>query len=163
MKTWLTKMNGVEFKVMRLQEGQTEVSELMDGPEMVDGYLRKMLPNSVRYNPDVENFIIMFLSARKRVIGFEVISNGILDTLLVHPREVFKPAILMMASSICLAHNHPSGDPTPSEADIKMTRDLIKASQFLKIEIVDHVIMGTATLDRPKAFSSLRELGYFYS
>jgi len=62
-----------------------------------------------------------------------------------------------------LVHNHPSGDPTPSEADIKVTRDLIRAGQLLKIEVLDHVILGRATVDRPKDFSSLRELGYFYS
>jgi DNA repair protein RadC len=63
---------------------------------------------------------------------------------------------------IVLVHNHPSGDPTPSEADIKVTRDLIRAGQLIKIEVLDHVILGRATVDRPKDFSSLRELGYFY-
>ena len=62
-----------------------------------------------------------------------------------------------------LAHNHPSGDPTPSEADIKVTRDLIRAGQFLKIDVLDHVIIGRATPERAKDYASLRELGYFYS
>jgi DNA repair protein RadC len=87
----------------------------------------------------------------------------LLDTILVHPREVFQSAISARASAIVLVHNHPSGDPTPSEADIKVTRDLIRAGQLLKIEILDHVILGRATVDRPKDFSSLRELGYFYA
>jgi DNA repair protein RadC len=62
-----------------------------------------------------------------------------------------------------LAHNHPSGDPTPSEADIKVTRDLIRAGQLLKIEVLDHVILGRAAEGRAKEYASLRELGYFYS
>ena len=89
--------------------------------------------------------------------------TGTLDTLLVHPREVFKAAIAANAAAVVLAHNHPSGDPTPSEADIKVTRDLIRAGQLLKIEVLDHVIIGRATPERPKDYASLRELGYFYS
>jgi len=80
----------------------------------------------------------------------------------VHPREIFRPAITSRAAAVILAHNHPSGDPTPSEADIRVTRDLIKAGQLLKIEVLDHVILGQRTTDRPKDFLSLRELGYFY-
>lgn len=81
----------------------------------------------------------------------------------MHPREVFKSAIAANAASLVLVHNHPSGDPTPSEADIKVTRDLIRAGQLLKIEVLDHVIIGRATENRPKDYASLRELGYFYS
>ena len=76
---------------------------------------------------------------------------------------MFKVAIAANAAALVLAHNHPSGDPTPSDADIKVTRDLIRAGQLLKIEVLDHVIMGRATLERPKEYSSLRELGYFYT
>ena len=78
-----------------------------------------------------------------------------LDTCFVWPREVFRPAIARAAASIVLTHQHPSGDPTPSESDIKVTRDLVRAGQLLKIEITDHIIIGQ---DR---HASLRELGYF--
>lgn len=88
---------------------------------------------------------------------------GTLDTLLVHAREVFRSAIVLNAAAIILGHNHPSGDPTPSEADIKVTRDLIRAGQILKIEICDHIILGSSTPERAKDYSSLRALGYFYS
>jgi DNA repair protein RadC len=81
----------------------------------------------------------------------------------VHPREVFKAAIAANAAAIIIAHNHPSGDPTPSDADIKVTRDLIRAGQLLKIDVLDHVILGHATATRSKDWVSLRELGYFYS
>jgi DNA repair protein RadC len=80
-----------------------------------------------------------------------------MDTILCHPREVFRLAIMASASAIVIAHNHPSGEPTPSEADIKITRDLIRAGQLLKIEVLDHIVIGN-----PK-HTSLRELGYFFS
>jgi DNA repair protein RadC len=76
---------------------------------------------------------------------------------------VFRPAVAHHASAIVLAHNHPSGDPTPSEADIKVTRDLIRAGKVLRIDVLDHVILGQATEERSRDFASLRELGYFYS
>ena len=80
-----------------------------------------------------------------------------MDTLLVHPREVFRVAIATAASALVVMHNHPSGESTPSEADIKVTRDLIRAGQLLRLEVLDHVIMGNGNR------SSLRELGYFYA
>ena len=79
----------------------------------------------------------------------------------MNPREVFFPAISRRAAAIALVHNHPSGDSTPSEADIRVTRDLIRAGQLLKIEVLDHIILGRSTEERPKDYSSLRELGYF--
>jgi DNA repair protein RadC len=75
----------------------------------------------------------------------------------VHAREVFRAAIIAAAAAVVIVHNHPSGDPSPSEADIKVTRDLIRAGQLLKIELLDHVIIGNPN------HSSLRSLGYFYS
>jgi DNA repair protein RadC len=89
------------------------------------------------------------------VKGQQLVTIGTLDTLLVHPREVFRGAVIAAASAIVLMHNHPSSDPTPSEADIKVTRDLIRAGQLRKIDVVDHVIMGNPNR------CSLRELGYF--
>ena len=80
-----------------------------------------------------------------------------------HPREIFRAAIVRNAAAICVIHNHPSGSATASSADISVTRDLIRAGQLLKIEVVDHIVMGLRTVENPKDFSSLRELGYFYS
>jgi DNA repair protein RadC len=97
------------------------------------------------------------VNTRRRVKGHQIISFGTHDTILVHPLNVFRLAVVTSAAAVVLVHNHPSGDPTPSEADIKVTRDLIRAGQLLKIEVLDHVIMGN-----PK-HTSLRELGYFYS
>lgn len=128
---------------------------MLDTPEKVADLLRE----ENRAYP-VETFQVILLNTRRRLIRVARISEGTLDTILVHPREVFKQAIASDAAAIILAHNHPSGDPTPSEADIKVTRDLIRAGQLLKIELLDHVILGRATHQRPRDFVSLRELGY---
>jgi len=132
-------------------------SPVLDNPEAIVRLLREQ--NLVK---NVETFQVLLLNTRRRLIRVDDISHGTLDTLLVHPREVFKAAIAANAAAIVLAHNHPSGDPAPSEADIKVTRDLIRAGQLLKIEVLDHVILGRATQERPKDYASLRELGYFY-
>ena len=102
----------------------------------------------------------MLLNTRRRLISVETISQGTIDTLLVRPSEVFLPAIQKRASGLIVAHNHPSGDPTASDADIRITRDLIRAGQLLKIEVLDHIILGTRTESRLKDFVSLRELGF---
>jgi DNA repair protein RadC len=128
----------------------------LDTPEAVARLMRE----DVRLR-NVETFHILLLNTRRRLLDVVKISDGTLDTILVHPREVFKPAIAANAAAIILLHNHPSGDPSPSEADIKVTRDLIRAGQLLKIEVLDHIILGRATRERPKDFVSLRELGYF--
>jgi DNA repair protein RadC len=133
-------------------------SPLMDTPEAVANLMRE----DARLR-GVESFQVLVLNTRRRLIDVVKVSDGTLDTILVHPREVFKSAIALNAAAVVLTHNHPSGDPAPSEADIKVTRDLIRAGQLLKIEVLDHVIIGRATQDRPKDFVSLRELGYFYS
>ena len=133
-------------------------SPLLDTPERIADLLREESRPQ-----DVEQFRVVLLNTRRRLIGLETISQGTLDTILVHPREVFKRAIAANASAVVLVHNHPSGDPTPSEADIKVTRDLIRAGQLLKIEVLDHVIIGRRTMERHKDYVSLRELGYFYS
>jgi len=141
----------------RMARELCDESEPLDNPESVVRWLRgrNLLKNT-------ETLQVLSLNTRRRFIRLDEITDGTLDTLLVHPREVFRKAIAANAAAVVLAHNHPSGDPTPSEADIKVTRDLIRAGQLLKIEVLDHVIIGRATPDRPKDYASLRELGYFY-
>jgi DNA repair protein RadC len=112
---------------------------------------------------EVETFQVILLNTRRKLLSIERISKGTLDTILVHPREVFRHAIAANAAAIVLVHNHPSGDPSPSDADIRVTRDLIRAGQLLKIDVIDHVILGRASDERTKDFLSLRELGYFYT
>lgn len=88
-----------------------------------------------------EHFVVLYLNARNQLIHKETISIGTLDANLVHPREVFKPAIDKLAASIIVAHNHPSGGAEPSAADIELTKRLKEAGKLLGIEIIDHIIM----------------------
>jgi DNA repair protein RadC len=141
----------------KMAEELQRESPVLDNPENVVRLLREQ--NQVK---KVETLQVLLLNTRRRLIRLAEITDGTLDTILVHPREVFKAAIAANAAAVVLAHNHPSGDPTPSEADIKVTRDLIRAGQLLKIDVLDHVIIGRATPERPKDYASLRELGYFY-
>lgn len=119
--------------------------------------------NDPRHNPEVESMFGIVLSTRRHVQGHYIVSTGTLDTILSHPREVYRPAIIAAASAIVLIHNHPSGDPSPSDADIRVTRELVRAGQVIKIDLLDHLIMGTLANGRTRDYCSLRELGYFYS
>ncbi len=89
-----------------------------------------------------EHFKLILLNARNKILGVSTISIGSLNASIVHPREVFKDAIVHSAYSVVLAHNHPSGDPEPSEDDLKMTKRLIEAGKILGIEVTDHVIIS---------------------
>lgn len=146
------------FALARKMAGELQIeSPVLDNPEAVVRLLRES-----NLAKQVETLQVLLLNTRRRLIRIEEISDGTLDTILVHPREVFKCAIAANAAAIVLAHNHPSGDPAPSEADVKVTRDLIRAGQLLKIEVIDHIILGRVSTERAKDYSSLRELGYFY-
>ncbi len=140
----------------RLTRETYRTNPLLDTPEKVADLMREA--NRVY---TVEFFQVLLLNTRRHLIGVRNVSQGTLDTILCHPREVFFAAIQKRAAAIILVHNHPSGDPTPSEADIRLTRELVRAGQILKIEVLDHVILGQKTIERPRDYVSLREMGYF--
>jgi len=89
-----------------------------------------------------EVFRVALLDAQNGLLRDQVISEGTLSASLVHPREVFKPAILESAASVILLHNHPSGDPTPSREDIRLTRQLVECARLLELRVHDHVVIG---------------------
>ena len=89
-----------------------------------------------------EVFAILCVSTKLRVIAYHEVSRGTLDATLVHPREVFKAALLANAAAIILTHNHPSGDPIPSADDVQLTRRLVDAGALLGVEVLDHIIVG---------------------
>jgi DNA repair protein RadC len=91
---------------------------------------------------DREMFVTVLLDGKNQVFGFNTVSIGSLTATLVHPREVFLPAILHSAASVVLVHNHPSGDPSPSEDDRLVTARLVQAARGLGIRLLDHVITG---------------------
>lgn len=105
--------------------------------------------------PVVEEFTVLFLNGKHRVVATEVISRGTLNAALVHPREVFGPALrLGTCAAIILAHNHPSGDPEPSAEDLQLTRRMVDIGQLVGIEVVDHLVYAQ------DEFVSFRERGY---
>ena len=147
-----------EYKIVALRECPLpDDMQVCDTPQKAADYWRAAITTNPYFNPECECFVVLMLNTRRRVRGHQLVTIGTLDTLLVHPREVFRAAIIAAASAIVLMHNHPSGEPQPSEADIKVTRDLIRAGQLMKIEVLDHVIMGNPT------HCSLRDLGFFHS
>lgn len=104
-------------------------------------------------NRDREVFRVLYLDTRSRVVAMEDVSVGILNASLVHPREVFKGAIMSNASHMILVHNHPTGDVSPSQEDRLMTKRLVEAGKIMGIPVVDHVIVGR------EGWASLKDLG----
>lgn len=100
-----------------------------------------------------EMFVVLLLDARNKLIKEAIVSEGSLTASIVHPREVFKPAILESAASVIFLHNHPSGDPTPSQDDLKITAQLVEAGRMIDIRVLDHIILGNRT------FTSLASKG----
>lgn len=148
----------VEFKVVALRECPLPPeTTVCNEPEPAVAYWRMHIETSPIFNGECECLAILALNTRLRIKGHQLITIGTMDSILVQPREVFRGAIVASAKAIVLMHNHPSGEPDPSEADIRVTRDLIRGGQLLHIEVLDHVIVGRDT------HRSLRELGYFYT
>ena len=107
-------------------------------PSDVVDVVRKFIEN---FN-DREVFVLICLSTKNDIAGLNLVSMGSINSSLVHPREVFKPAILSNASRVIVAHNHPSGDTEPSKEDVEVTKRLYKAGELLGIEVLDHLIVG---------------------
>ena len=105
-----------------------------------------------------EAFTVLCLNARNRLIAGGIISIGISDSTLVHPREVFRKAIEIGSAAIVVAHNHPSGDSTPSAEDVKLTKQLVQSGQIIGIKVLDHVVIGRKS-DLGKGYTSFRESG----
>ena len=124
-------------------------------PGAVYGLVRPLMDAATGDTQEV--FMVILLNTKNRPIGIpRECTRGLLDTSPVHPREIFRDAVRECASSIVLAHNHPSGDPTPSKEDVDITRRLIESSRILGIRVVDHVVCGRPTETNP-GYVSLRE------
>ena len=120
---------------------------ILNSPQRVYEYLKEKIGKEKK-----EHFVLICLDTRNNLI-IEDVSIGILNASLVHPREMFKRAILNSSSHVVIAHNHPSGDPTPSEEDIATTKRLVEAGRILGIAVTDHIIIAT------NSFVSLKEKG----
>ena len=105
-----------------------------------------------------ETFQILTLNAKNGLVNRHMVTLGLADASLVHPREVFRAAIVENAAALVLVHNHPSGDPTPSAEDLRITKQLVEVGRVVDIRVHDHVIIGRPS-DSGKGFVSLREEG----
>jgi DNA repair protein RadC len=108
----------------------------LDSPQAVVNYLKKKLGRENK-----EHFVVLLLGSHNNLLSIKDISVGTLNSSLVHPREVFEPAVKNLAARIIIAHNHPSGDPMPSKEDVEITKDLVTTGRVLDIEVLDHIII----------------------
>lgn len=127
-----------EYKVMLVRDSnissnKKRIGSPADVVTMFESYLSGV---------DREHFCIAMLDRKDNLLGLNTVSVGGLSSSIVHPRETFKPAIVIGAASIILCHNHPSGDTSPSRDDIEITRRLVEGGKILGIEVLDHVIIG---------------------
>ncbi len=147
-KGFFIKIEVVERKVK--QVWKNVVSEPVENPRDVSAYLDTL---DIRM-ADREMFVVLHLDVRNRVVAHEITSIGSQTASLVHPREVFKSAILKGACSLILSHNHPSGDPSPSKDDIDLTNRLVEAGRLMGIDVLDHIIVAP-----PDRNLSMKETG----
>jgi len=134
----------------RVHERQPIITTPADAAELVREEMRLL---------DRESFRVILLNTKNAFIKTCAVSLGSLSASIVEPREVFKDAITDSAAYVILAHNHPSGDPTPSSEDIAITKRLVKAGELLGINVHDHIILGRRTAGRDTDFVSLKEIG----
>ena len=123
----------------RIASAEPLVRDSITSPE--DGVA--LLMPRLRYESK-EHFLVVLLNSKNKVLDVEQISEGSLNSSVVHPREVFAPAVLHHAAAILTAHNHPSGDPTPSKEDKDLTNTLVQAGKYMGIPVLDHIIIGDA-------------------
>ena len=131
------------------KRGELEIEQKkydIKNPQAIVKAIRASIKNKAK-----EHFKLIILDSRNKIIDITNVSVGTLNANLAHPREIFKDAITHNASSVILCHNHPSGDPEPSEDDQKITKQLLEAGKILGIEVLDHIIIGQ------ESFTSLKD------
>jgi DNA repair protein RadC len=127
-----------QYRITMVREGAVEVERKRIGsPQDVFNAVQGLLADA-----DREYFLVLTLNTKNSLNGISIVSIGSLNSSLVHPREVFKAAILGNAAAIILVHNHPSGSPDPSNEDMEITRRLVEAGRVVGIEVLDHVVVG---------------------
>jgi DNA repair protein RadC len=144
-----------EWKIVSLRECPTPADiQLCDTPEQAAAYWKLHIEQHPYFDPERECLVVLILNTRRKIKGHYFVSVGTMDTVLCDPKSIFRLAVMASAFAIIVMHNHPSGQSEPSQADIQVTRDLIRGGQLLKIDVVDHVVIGNGN------HSSLRALGF---
>lgn len=138
---------GLEVRVQLVKESNNIKGPRINSPQDVYRLVEHLKDS------DREQFLTICLDTRNNVLSIETTAIGTLTANLVHPREVFKTAVLQNAAGIIIVHNHPSGDPAPSDDDIKITKTIFEASKIMDIRLLDHLVVGNGV------FKSLKEMG----
>ncbi|MFC4558954.1 DNA repair protein RadC [Virgibacillus kekensis] len=156
----LTAIKGIGEAKGVLLLSALELGRRMNQYKPVDRYVIRSPEDGADYvmeemrNLNQEHFVVLFLNTKNQIIHRQTIFIGSLNASIVHPREVFREAVKRSAASIICAHNHPSGDPSPSQEDIHVTRRLVECGKMIGIELLDHLVIGD------RKFVSLKEKGY---
>lgn len=133
----ITQLHAILELCRRVLSQKLQESDVLNSPETTRQYLQIHFQGLQR-----EQFACLFLDTRHRVITLDTLFQGTLDSAAVYPREVVKQALHLNAAAVILCHNHPSGDPQPSQADIRMTKRLIEALDLVGVKVLDHMIVG---------------------
>ena len=148
----LAERVAITFELSR-RLGREVLSKLkVDSPEIVCQLMAHDLRALTR-----ESLRVILLDTKYQLLGIEEVSLGSLNESVAHPREIFRPAMIHSAYAIILVHNHPSGDPTPSQADKTLTRQMVEVGQKLRVELADHIIIGNFLADKDSYFSFKEE------
>ncbi len=156
-----TKLHGkfmIEAKLQTVRVCE-QPAPVTNTPEKVAAVWNQYVTDSSWYEAGREQLVLFTLDTRHRCTGYFLISVGTLNEALAHPREIMRPVIMSGAYAFVLLHNHPTGDPTPSEADRALTRRIREAADILQVHMLDHVIMGDQSLGWPQPYFSFKEHG----
>lgn len=150
-----------EVRVMTLREAAMETQPILRTPDVATRFFNDVVQRSDWFDTEKECVVVAYMNRRDRLAGFTMVSLGTQTSCLLAPREVFRAAIVANACSIILFHNHPSGDPAPSAADVQVTRQIREAAKTLDVVFLDHVIVGVAACDPTgRGYFSFREAGH---
>ena len=138
----MNSMSVCQIKVQTVRE--SPVAYFVRSSSDVKNLWDNEITKSVMFEPEKEMVFVLMVNARNRIISYNLVSMGSLDSSIVEPREVFRPAIASAARSIILLHNHPSGNMTPSAEDISITKKMIESGKILGIHVLDHVIVSSS-------------------
>lgn len=133
-------MNTYEVKIMVVKESENKYT--MGMPEDIKAFWENEIKKASWFQDEKECFIVLIMDTSNQIKTYNLVTMGLIDRSIIHPREVFRPAIIAGATKIIVCHNHPSGQTEPSEDDIAITKKLVDAGKIIGIKLVDHIIIG---------------------
>ena len=149
----------IPLKVVLRSVGESTLEDhgasrsILDSPEATVAFWKSVIETKSDFESDKESVVVILLDAKLRPRAYHQVALGTVNECAAHPREIFRPVIVSAAYAFVLAHNHPSGDPNPSNADRTITRQLREGAAILQVQFLDHVIVGHAGAAQPPYFS----------